>query len=105
MESIILIVVVAVVFFLLRELWTWYWKINKIVKTLDNVTWLLEKILAEIKIQSPKDPEVESKIKTVEDKVSKLHLQNKETGNVKIFSLEDYNSWDNDEKDKWEIVD
>lgn len=47
--------VVIIVFFLLRELWTWYWKINMLVANQNITQDLLREILNELKKQTPKD--------------------------------------------------
>lgn len=55
MNLLILIGIVLIVFFLLRELWTWYWKINMLVANQNITQDLLKDILAELKKQSPNE--------------------------------------------------
>jgi hypothetical protein len=41
---ILLAAIAVAVFFGLRELWLWYWKVNKVVDALNDHTKLLEEI-------------------------------------------------------------
>lgn len=41
-EIIMLVMGVVVLFLIFRAFWLWYWKINKIVKTLDRILNILE---------------------------------------------------------------
>jgi hypothetical protein len=45
MVILIALAVIIVVFLLLREFWTWYWKINQLIKGQDETNRLLQKIV------------------------------------------------------------
>lgn len=42
--TVISIIIVVVIFLILREFVTWYWKLNKISDTLENIEDLLKEI-------------------------------------------------------------
>ena len=44
MAAVIYILVVLVIFFIARELWCWYWKINAVLERLDEISRKLDKI-------------------------------------------------------------
>jgi hypothetical protein len=46
--TIIVVGVIIVVFLVLREVWCWYWKINKIVSLLEQQTFLIKRYLDNI---------------------------------------------------------
>lgn len=48
-QLVISAIIVIVVFLLLRELWTWYWKINTIIRNQSNIENLLKEILQALK--------------------------------------------------------
>ncbi|MDD3106457.1 MAG: hypothetical protein PHP65_01450 [Bacilli bacterium] len=45
----IILVIVLIVFLLLREVYTWYWKINKLIRLQKEQNHLLEDILVQLK--------------------------------------------------------
>lgn len=98
MESFVLIAVVVIVFFLLRELWTWYWKLNKIVSNQDKVNALLNKILIELEKQNTKERT------TKEPSEGRLQIRNENTGEIKKVTLDEFKDISGAE-DIWEIID
>lgn len=69
-----LIIIVAVVFFffVLRELFTWYWKINKLVEGQEKTNQLLQQLInfhLYGKLESPEQEEQKKKEKEEERKL------------------------------------
>ncbi len=63
--------IAVVVFFLAREVVTWYWKINRRIELLERIDNNLEYIARLIKTQSPPniDTLIDTKMKAEEDEV------------------------------------
>lgn len=94
------VLIVIIAFILLRELWTWYWKINLIVKNQASVSVLLEQILDEIRHQSPSRPITSTPAK------GKVKIKNKETDETKFITIDEWKTIDQaDGENTWEIVD
>lgn len=116
-QEIIYIIVSVIVFFLLRELWTWYWKINTIINHQKNTEKLLREILKELRNENEpvepikKETNSEDEIKEAVDeamenvKVQRIYVRNKLTGNKKMMPLDEYNSMSDSKKKRWQIID
>ncbi len=67
MEILIIIVAIVFAFFMLRELFLWYWKINKLVAGQEKTNLLLKQLINYNlygKLEDPKQEELKKQVKT-----------------------------------------
>lgn len=75
-EKMIVVLVVIIMFFLLRELNTWYWKINEVVDKLDDISKTLHRIEENninIKLEKPLNPNDDNSNKRVVNETCKIN--------------------------------
>lgn len=79
-EILIYAVIVLAIFILIREFWTWYWKINSILELLLAQNKLLKKILERL---SGEDNEEESREQEIRGKYDDRNTQKRKRRSLK----------------------
>ena len=100
MVFLIVLAVIIVVFLLLREFWTWYWKVNQLIKGQDETNRLLKKlvdnqVIKESKLDTNLDEfkEISQDIKDllVDPNVNVI-VRDSNTEEIYTFNGEDWNN-------------